>query len=824
MAISVGIDLGTTFSAVAYIDPGTKMPTIIPNREGSRITPSVIQFLDGDVIFGSEAEGALAAGEPNCAATFKREIGVDAPYCYIDGEPYTSEQLSGLLLRHLKEDAEAYLGDTISDAVITVPAYFYSREREATINAAKAAGLKVKKIIDEPNAAALAYGLSNWRENAKILVYDLGGGTFDITLVHMGKNGQLSTVTTRGNHKLGGRDWDARIEDMLFDRFEEDTGLELRSDPDTSAMIRGLSEGVKKQLSAMTTAKVPLMIPGFGRSSAAITRQEFDDATSDLLEQTGALCHAVLDEAGLTVKDVTDVLLVGGSTRMPQVSVYLQKMFGKRPITHVNPDEAVALGAAIQSSKENENYVSLQVRIVDGKKITDRGKSNINSAIGVLPSRKLDGLSKITLRESTAHAMGIIAVGEDGTRYINDIIIPANHPRPVRYAKAFYVRTSAGNSSHDMEIFVLQGDKEAPLENEVAFRYVVSGIRHIPGQRNMTMVRVQYSYDANGIIHVSARQENDTVNLPIRREAIPNDMSRFVGAVAEKQVQPTANMNTNTLGLYSKWAGISNIPTTSRDRFGNPSGEEYDLALDGSFEGYSIYIINLCQAASATMNGAVAALRQKGFSVELTRDLPSPNELKRVLEDKCQLWIISQEQLHFTQEHYKVIKDFFEAGNGLYVWGDNDPLNTDANFIIGPLFSSSLCGNYYAREVLSIQDSPNSPGIIEDHLISTGLVSFFEGDSIAKVKISGGLEPLIYSSDSNVVTAYYDINGKRALVDGAFTRLWDGDWGQSAGTSRYIMNAAVWLANAERFYDKPSDAAAGGSNDSESREVETWDD
>ena len=168
MGVSVGIDLGTTFSAVAYIEPRTKQPTIIPNREGKRITPSVIQFLDGEVVLGSEAEEALAAGEPDCVATFKREMGSDEPYCYIDGKPYTSERLSSILLQRLKEDAEAALGESITDAVITVPAYFYSREREATINAAKAAGLKVRKIIDEPNAAAMAYGLNNWRENAKI--------------------------------------------------------------------------------------------------------------------------------------------------------------------------------------------------------------------------------------------------------------------------------------------------------------------------------------------------------------------------------------------------------------------------------------------------------------------------------------------------------------------------------------------------------------------------------------------------------------------------------------------------------------------------------
>lgn len=526
MSISVGIDLGTTFSAVAYIDPKTKQPTIIPNTEGRRITPSVIQFLDGEMVFGSEAEEAMSAGESDCVATFKREMGSDEPYCYIDGKSYTSEQLSGFLLRHLKEDVEAVLGDTIADAVITVPAYFYSREREATINAAKAAGLKVRKIIDEPNAAAMAYGLEHWRENARILVYDLGGGTFDVTLVVMGEDGQLSTVATRGNHKLGGRDWDTRIEDILLERFEADTGLDLHGDSEACAIVRGLSEGVKKQLTAMATVKVVASFPGFGKSTVSVTRQEFESNTTDLLAQTGALCQAVLNEAGLSAKDVTDVLLVGGSTRMVQVPAYLQKIFGKKPIAHVNPDEAVALGAAIQSSKKTEAYTSLSIQVVDGKKRTNMGSVGLSTCATVKPSKKLASVSVMTLRETTAHAMGMIALSQDMTRYINDIIIPANHPRPVRVAKAFRFFTSR-RKENIMEIYVVQGNNENPLDNSIPYKYVVSGMRYIYEKKGETVIRVQYSYDGNGVINVQARQENDSVNLPIRKESVPDDMSQY---------------------------------------------------------------------------------------------------------------------------------------------------------------------------------------------------------------------------------------------------------------------------------------------------------
>jgi molecular chaperone DnaK len=527
LAISVGIDLGTTFSAVAFIDPQTKLPKIIPNSEGRNITPSIIQFINGQPTFGSEAEDAFNSGEPGCVATFKRSMGNSETYCIIDGTSYTAEELSALLLRHLKEEAEKELGDTIKDAVITVPAYFYSLEREATIRAAESVGLKVKKIIDEPNAAAMAYGLNNWRENANILIYDLGGGTFDVTLTRMGRDGDLSTIATRGDHILGGRDWDDRIELLLLEKFAEETGLETYSDSSIKTIFRGMTEGVKKQLSAMQSTKVTTTIPNFGSSTVVVNRSEFEEKTTDLIERTGSLCQAVLDEAGLSTCDVTDVLLVGGSTRMPQVSQYILNLFGKKPITHVNPDEAVALGAAIQSSKENEAYATLAVQVTnDGKKVTDRSKSGLTSQLTVKPTQKLASIGGLTLRETTAHAMGIIAISTDSTKYINDIIIPSNHPRPVRAAKAFSFNTST-HDTNEMEIYVLQGDNENPLDNQIPFRYVVSGIRHINGHRGKTLIRVQYSYDHNGVIRVEARQEDDKVNLPIKKEVVPDDMSKY---------------------------------------------------------------------------------------------------------------------------------------------------------------------------------------------------------------------------------------------------------------------------------------------------------
>ena len=537
MSVSVGIDLGTTYSAVAYVPEGENTPKIIMNSEGRKITPSVIQFMNGNLIFGSEAESAFIAGEEGCAATFKRSMGSNDSYCIIDGKSYSSTDLSALLLRHLKEDAERELNDTIDSAVITVPAYFYSAEREATIRAAEIAGLKVKKIIDEPNAAAMAYGLNHWRENANILVYDLGGGTFDVTLTHMNGNGEWQTVVTRGDHYLGGRDWDNRLENILIDKFEDETGLEIRNDDELLRTVRGLSEGTKRQLTSLKSANANASFSGYGYASVSVTRQEFEENTVDLIERTGTLCRAIMEEANLKWSDVSDILLVGGSTRMPQVSSYLFKLYGKKPITHVNPDEAVALGAAIQSVKESSQYTQLTVAIMDGKKRTDRSASLGKMHLAAKPAKKLDGLGVMTLRETTAHAMGMIAVSEDGTHYVNEIIIPANHPRPVKSAKAFSFRVRR-KGLNEMEIFVLQGDKENPLDNMIPFRYVVTGLKYDKKKKGKSIVRIQYSYDDNGVINVEARQDDERTNLTVRRDKVPEDMSKYGLPLDASQNQP----------------------------------------------------------------------------------------------------------------------------------------------------------------------------------------------------------------------------------------------------------------------------------------------
>jgi molecular chaperone DnaK len=515
----VGIDLGTTFSAVAVIDGKTGLPRIIPNREGNNITPSVIQFTGGGIVFGSEAKDAFDAGETNCVSTFKRSMGLDKAYCSIGGKDYTAEDLSALLLRKLKEDAEAVAGEAIEEAVITVPAYFYSKEREAVMKAARQAGLKVRKIINEPTAAAIAYGLNHWRANARILVYDLGGGTCDVTLVAMKDENRLETIGAYGDHFLGGRDWDSRLGNLLVQRVQEESGMDLGEDRDTLAMIIRLAENCKKQLSQKKEAKVPVSLPGYSQYIIEIKREEFESLTADLLDKTGTLCETVLRKAGVNWTDITDILLVGGSTRMPQVSEYLFKLSGKKPLSHVNPDEAVALGAAVQTTLQDSAYTIL-LKPEPGK-ANNRAASNLGAAIG--PEKKITNLALLKVSDVTTHAMGIIAVSEKGDAYINETIIPANYPVPVKSARTFRFYTRA-HQDNELEVYVLQGD-EKPLKCVIPYKFVVSGIRH--GQDGKTILRIQYSYDRNGVIHVQARRNGDAIDLPIRKEPVPEDMSKY---------------------------------------------------------------------------------------------------------------------------------------------------------------------------------------------------------------------------------------------------------------------------------------------------------
>jgi len=828
--MKIGIDFGTSFSLPAGMINGAPS-TLLPNGEYG--IPSVFYYDEEvGVQIGNAADDNADFQPANVKRDIKMEISTHADSFVADGKAFSKKQIIGHIFREItrvskqESSRRELVSQNIEGAVISVPAAFTLRELNFIREAAQipessgGAALKVLGFIREPVAAAIAYfNAPKAEDNRTILVYDLGGGTFDVTLIRMGKDGELITITTRGDHYLGGRDWDNRIEDLLYDKFSEESGVDTKETPETIAIIRGLTEGIKKQLSAMEIVKVSAQIPEFGNVATTITRAEFADNTIDLIERTGDLCRAVLDEAGLTKNDLTDILLVGGSTRMPQVSQFLTSLFGKKPIAHVNPDEAVALGAAIQASKDDAKYSQLAVVEQNGAKVTDR-KAISGRLIGaVKPEKRLTSVGLLQLQETTAHAMGIIATNAEGTKYINDTIIPANHPRPVRAAKAFTQRTRA-QSDNEMEIFVLQGSSENPLDNQIPYRFIVSGIRHIPSQRGRTLVRVQYSYDQNGVIHVQARQEQDDVDLPIRKEAVPSDMSIYGLPITEPKA---AESSSRSMGVYSQWAGVNRIPSASADKYGNAVGDEFDLVEDGTFDGEIIYVLNLCHR-ECTLASPDAALSKKGFKVLENISVPSIDTFKANLDKASQFWLISDCTGYLSSDYVDIIEDYFNQGHGVYIWGDNDPYYVDANYVLQQLVGVTMNGDSPGGQVVSLCENGMTVGIVQNHLISTGIVNMFEGITIAEVQTTRSVLPLVYGSNGKVVTAYYEQDGKRLLADGGFTRLWC-NW-DSAGTDRYVVNAAAWLVNLERFSEKLPKGKKHriDSNDEEmTREVATWD-
>ena len=526
MSVKIGIDLGTTFSAVAIYDKTTQMPKIVKNQYGNHITPSVIQFCDdGEIIIGDEAKEAFDEGDVGCVTAFKRGMGDNQPYAFYKGKGYSAEELSAMLLKALKEDTEKILNDTIEEAVITVPAYFFHKERQATLNAAKKAGLKVRMLINEPTAAALNYGVNHWRENAVIMVYDLGGGTFDVTLLQMGNHNEIHCLKTMGNHILGGKDWDRALVHYLIQLIYSETGEDVKKDNQFMNELSGNVEKIKKDLTKAKQVKIKLRVPHYGVYETIITVEDFENLTHSLLDQTVTLCETILKESQMDWHQVTDILLVGGSTRMPQVSKYLEKVSGHRPLTQVNPDEAVALGAAIQTILPIPKYEKIQAGEL--KSTPTRFKAGL-----VKKEQSLTHASAIRVKDVQAHALGIIAVNAEGTHYENQNIIPANQEIPVKCAKKFQYYTYP-NRKNEVDIYLLQGTKPI-LECEILNKYVISGIKH--KEDGPTIIRIQYSYDASGLVHVQARQEDDQYDLPIREEPIDKDISRFGQPIPQEKI------------------------------------------------------------------------------------------------------------------------------------------------------------------------------------------------------------------------------------------------------------------------------------------------
>ena len=460
MAKIIGIDLGTTNSCVAVIEGGE--PVVIANAEGARTTPSVVAFSKtGERMVGQVAKRQAITNPDRTISSIKRQMG-SAYTVAIDGKNYTPQEISAMILQKLKADAEAYLGDTVTEAVITVPAYFTDAQRQATKDAGKIAGLDVKRIINEPTAAALAYGIDK-ETDQKVMVYDLGGGTFDVSIIEMG-DGVQEVLATAGNNRLGGDDFDQRVMDWLVETFRAEQGIDLRSDKMAMQRLKEAAEKAKIELSGVTTSNISLPFitadaTGPKHLEATLTRAKFNELTADLVEATMGPVRQAMSDSGLNANEIDKILMVGGSSRIPAVTDAIKKYMGKEPFKGINPDECVAIGASLQA--------------------------------GVLGG----DVKGLLLLDVTPLSLGIETMGGVNTR-----VIERNTTIPTKKSQIF---STAADNQPSVEIHVLQGEREFARDNKTLGVFSLDGI--MPARRGVPQIEVTFDIDANGIVHVSAK-------------------------------------------------------------------------------------------------------------------------------------------------------------------------------------------------------------------------------------------------------------------------------------------------------------------------------
>jgi len=460
MAKIIGIDLGTTNSCVSVIEGGE--PVVIANAEGARTTPSVVAFSkDGERMVGNVAKRQAITNPDKTISSIKRHMGSDYKVD-IDGKAYTPQEISAIILQKLKADAESYLGDTVTEAVITVPAYFTDAQRQATKDAGKIAGLEVKRIINEPTAAALAFGIDK-EDDQKVMVYDLGGGTFDVSIIEMG-DGVQEVLATAGNNRLGGDDFDKKVMDWIVSEFKKTDGIDLSADKMAMQRVKEAAEKAKIDLSGMTTAQISLPFitadaTGPKHLELSLSRAQFNQMTADLVEATMGPVRQAMKDSGISMNEIDKVLLVGGSTRIPAVQEAIQKFSGKEPFKGINPDECVAMGAALQG--------------------------------GVLGG----DVKGLLLLDVTPLSLGIETMGG-----VNTVIIERNTTIPTKKSQIF---STAADNQTSVEVHVLQGEREFAKDNKTLGMFHLDGI--LPARRGVPQIEVTFDIDANGIVHVSAK-------------------------------------------------------------------------------------------------------------------------------------------------------------------------------------------------------------------------------------------------------------------------------------------------------------------------------
>ena len=498
MSKIIGIDLGTTNSCVAVMEGGK--PTVIANTEGARTTPSVVAFTKtGERLVGEPAKRQAVTNAEKTIASIKRDMGTDNGRT-IDGKRYSPQQISAMILQKLKADAESYLGEKVTEAVITVPAYFNDAQRQATKDAGKIAGLDVKRIINEPTAAALAYGLDNEKEQ-KILVYDLGGGTFDVSIIEIG-DGVIEVLATNGDTHLGGDDFDNKIIQWMIDEFKKQEGIDLSGDKMAMQRLKEAAEKAKKELSSATTTNINLPFitataEGPKHFDMNLTRAKFDELTSDLVERTAITVQNALKDAGMTASELGQVLLVGGSTRIPAVQDKVRQLTGKEPSKSLNPDECVAIGASIQG----------------GKLAGDAGAG------------------EILLLDVTPLSLSIETMGGVATR-----LIERNTTIPTKKSQIF---STAADNQTAVDINVVQGERQFARDNKSLGQFRLDGIP--PARRGVPQIEVTFDIDANGIVNVSAKDlgtgKEQHITITAGSNMSDEDIDKAVKEAAEYEAQ-----------------------------------------------------------------------------------------------------------------------------------------------------------------------------------------------------------------------------------------------------------------------------------------------
>ena len=494
----IGIDLGTTNSCVAVMEGG--QPTVIANTEGMRTTPSIVAFAkNGDRLVGEAAKRQAVTNADKTIMSIKRDMGTDRGRT-IDGKKYSPQQISAMILQKLKADAEGYLGEKVTEAVITVPAYFNDAQRQATKDAGKIAGLDVKRIINEPTAAALAYGLDNEKEQ-KIMVYDLGGGTFDVSIIEIG-DGVIEVLATAGDNRLGGDDFDQKISDYIIKEFKNQEGIDLSNDKMALQRIKEAAEKAKKELSAATSTEINLpyltaTADGPKHYEATLTRAKFNELTADLVERTTAPVQRALQDAGVTPSELGKVLLVGGSTRIPAVQDKVKQLTGQEPSKSLNPDECVALGASIQG----------------GKLAGDAGAG------------------EILLLDVTPLSLAIETMGGVATK-----LIERNTTIPVKKSQVF---STAEDNQTAVDIHVTQGERQFARDNKTLGQFRLDGIP--PARRGVPKIEVTFDIDANGIVNVSAKDlgtgKEQHITITSGSNMSDEDIEKAVKEAAEYEAQ-----------------------------------------------------------------------------------------------------------------------------------------------------------------------------------------------------------------------------------------------------------------------------------------------